>query len=224
MPAEQLVQDDAEREDIGAPVERLAAELLGRHVRDLALERSGAGRARAVGRFGDAEVDHLRGAVAVDEDVVGRDVAVDQAERLSVAVAQIVRVLQTGRGLRDDLQDLREREQLVQLGRALGDAAQVRAVDELHRDEVVPVRLAQIENRDDVRMVELRSEPRFVQEHVDELLVARQVREDPLEADLLLEARGACLPGEVDLRHSAGGDQLDELVLPERCGHRARGG
>src|SRR5436309_3221789 len=61
--------------------------------------------------------------------------------------------------------------------------------------------------------------PRLVEEHVDELLVAREVRQDALQADQLLEARRAGLLGEVHLGHAAGGDELDELVLADRGRH-----
>src|SRR5688572_2755255 len=36
----ELPQDDAEREDVGPAIEALAVQLLGRHVRELAFERS----------------------------------------------------------------------------------------------------------------------------------------------------------------------------------------
>jgi len=143
-----------------------------------------------------------------------------EPQRLSLRVGQIVRVLQAGRGHRDDLAHLGDGEDLAQLLRALGDGAQARPVDELHRDEVVPVGLAQVVDADDVRMIEPRREPGLVEEHLDELLVAREVREDALETDELLEAGCAGLPRQVDLGHPAGGDELDELVLAQRAGHR----
>ena len=58
-------------EDVGAAVEGQAADLLGRHVGELALERAGAGLARLLGRLGDAEVDDLDVALPRDEDILG---------------------------------------------------------------------------------------------------------------------------------------------------------
>ena len=60
---------------------RSRARLLGRHVRDLALEHAGARLERRVHRLRDAEVDDLHLAVVGDEDVVRGHVAVDDAER-----------------------------------------------------------------------------------------------------------------------------------------------
>src|SRR6185295_17133519 len=55
----ELVEDDADGEDVGAPVEAEAADLLRAHVRELALERAGARAAGFFGRLGDTEVDDL---------------------------------------------------------------------------------------------------------------------------------------------------------------------
>ena len=60
---EHLVHDDAEREDVAAAVERLAEDLLGRHVRVLALDRAGARPRVRAARLRDAEVEQLHGAV-----------------------------------------------------------------------------------------------------------------------------------------------------------------
>ncbi len=57
----QLPEHDAEREDVGATVDRLAAHLLRRHVRELALERAGARVGHARAELRDAEVDDLGG-------------------------------------------------------------------------------------------------------------------------------------------------------------------
>jgi hypothetical protein len=87
---EELVEDDAERVDVGALIEGAAEGLLGRHVRDLALDGHvgvdggrGSGAvdvAGAGGGAGDAEVEDLHGAREAQHDVVRADVAVDDAE------------------------------------------------------------------------------------------------------------------------------------------------
>ncbi|MCI0586633.1 MAG: hypothetical protein L0323_07315 [Planctomycetes bacterium] len=81
---EELVGDHAERVDVGAGVDRLRPprELLGAHVGERAHDLPGAGverRRLEVGLRdpGDAEVEDLRLAAAVDEDVAGLEVAVD---------------------------------------------------------------------------------------------------------------------------------------------------
>src|SRR5690606_38654631 len=54
-----LVHHDAEREDVAAPVERLAEDLLGRHVRVLAFDRAGARARVRAARLRDAEIEQL---------------------------------------------------------------------------------------------------------------------------------------------------------------------
>ena len=58
-PGEQLPQDDARRVQIGAPVERLAARLLGRHVADLAVDDAGRGLLELQRRRRQPEVGQL---------------------------------------------------------------------------------------------------------------------------------------------------------------------
>ena len=80
---EQLPQDDARREHVGARVERVTARLLGAHVPGLAADHVvGHGR-RHVVRAGDAEVAQLDLALEADEHVRRRDVAMHDAERLA---------------------------------------------------------------------------------------------------------------------------------------------
>ena len=106
----ELPEHDAEREDVGRAIDLGAAHLLGRHVRELALERARARRREPVGDLGDAEVDDLRVAVVGDEEVVRRDVAVDEAEELAVLAAQLVRRVQAlGRVGADARGELRAR-------------------------------------------------------------------------------------------------------------------
>ena len=90
---EHLPQHHPECPDVRARVDRFAASLLGAHVgggaEDDALDRGvtgdggGEGQARVAGLrlpcLGEAEVEHLDGAVGPDPDVGGLEVAVDDA-------------------------------------------------------------------------------------------------------------------------------------------------
>ena len=95
LAGEHLEQHPAEGPDVGAPVDRLALGLLGRHVgggaQDHPGQRSGGGERRRVGRvaaspsagdlqrLGQAEVEHLDLAIGGDHDVGRLEVAVDHA-------------------------------------------------------------------------------------------------------------------------------------------------
>ena len=85
MPAGgELVQQDAEREDVRLGRDRLAARLLGRHVADRADDEARlrcsagrvAGRERVGLQPGQPEVEQLDVAVGPDHHVLGLDVAV----------------------------------------------------------------------------------------------------------------------------------------------------
>ena len=111
-----------DREHVGAEVERLALDELGRHVRRRAEELAGDGHALQVDDLRDAEVHQLEHAVLADHDVLGLDVAVDDAGG--------VRVRERAADLDgDQRRDLREGE------RARGQELLERlAVDELGDD------------------------------------------------------------------------------------------
>ena len=130
---EHLVQDGAERENVGPGVDRATFRLLRRHVGGRAHDNARLGRHRADGRFGrrqldqfrEPEVEHLRASVAGDHDVGRLDVAMDDAAAVGdrKRAGDLHRVIQC-RGNRD---------------RPLGEQPiERRAVDQLHRDERRP--------------------------------------------------------------------------------------
>ena len=90
-PGRELVEHDAEREDVASLVDRLAIGLLGRHVArraDQATEGGDLGqglvasRGRAGGELGEAEVEYFETAVGGEHDVGGLEVAVHDAARV----------------------------------------------------------------------------------------------------------------------------------------------
>ena len=218
----QLPQDRAQREHVAAAVERLAAALLRRHVRDLALEGAVPGVGLQRGHAGDAEVDQLHAAVVADEDVRGRDVAVDDAERVAVAVLLVMGVVQPGGGADDDLQNVLGRQPpTLRLDRT-DDLAQVLADDVLHREEEGAVVVADVVHLRDVGVMQRRRQASLRQQHPDEVLVVRVRREDPLERDQLLEAVLRQRPRHEQLRHPTDREPRQQLVLAEPHERRLR--
>ena len=102
-------QDHADREDVGAIVDALAADLLGRHVVELAAVAPGLREAVRVGALRDPEVENLRDALRGDDHVRRREVAMHDLEQLAVDAAGLVRVIETVEDLRQDLQRDRDR-------------------------------------------------------------------------------------------------------------------
>ena len=98
----ELPEHDPKGKNVGAPIELLPAQLLGRHVRHLALELARVRRREPPGGLGDAEVDDLRVALVRDEQVVRRHVAVDEPEQLPVLAAELVRRVQAFGRVGDD--------------------------------------------------------------------------------------------------------------------------
>ncbi len=125
-------------------------------------------------------------------------------------VLEGVRVLQALRGFEtNEASDLGRDLELLLVG-AREELTQVAAVDELHDEVEVALELTVRENLDDVGVVQVRAEIGLLAEHELELLVLREVRQDPFERDGLLEAADAKLLGPIHLGHAARGEPFDE--------------
>ena len=96
---------------------------------------------------------------------------------------------------------------------AAGDAlAQRLAVDEFRDQESRAVVIADLVNREDVRVVERRRRPRLVQKTAQSLRIAAQLRPQYLERDRSPERR---IDGLVDLAHPAGAEEAEDLVTAD---------
>ncbi len=141
---EHLVEDEAQREEIGPRIDLLSVRLLGRHVRGRAEDATLLRRAHVeqlfvvgehddglVDELGEAKIKDLDRSIAGDHDVLGLDVAMDDA--------RVVRDGEPDRDVARDAHRLRDSE------RPRGDPrAQRLSAHELHRDERAALVLARV--------------------------------------------------------------------------------
>jgi hypothetical protein len=126
-----------------------------------------------------------------------------------------VRGVERGGDLRPD-PDHDPRRHLELLLLELADGAVERIAAHVIEDDVVVVTLAtDVDGRDDVRMANGRRDVGLVVQHVDEGLVAGEVRMDPLQRDGLDEAADPERARDEHLAHPAGGESFDDLVAPQ---------
>ena len=179
-----LVRDAAELVDVGAPIDAIAARLLGRHVARIA-ERHAEARRRGL-RVGLDELrepeveqlDEVRLAAADREvDVARPQIAMDVADR--------VRLHQRLADLDQDVGDALDRELLL----AREHVIERLALEQLHR-EVEPAvgRAAEVVDLDDVLVVDLGDRRRLAPEPLDREVVARQLGVEHLDRDLAAQA------------------------------------
>jgi hypothetical protein len=200
-----LVQDDAERVDVGAAIRAAAHQLLGRHV----LERAdGGAHDRQVGRLRqiaaredlrDAEVEHLHDIVRRDEDVRGLEITVDDAEVVCLAQG------------RAHLGPDREHALPGQGAARAKQVEQRPALEQLHRDERQPIGFAELVGRDDVRAEQLAQHDALAPEPLDEARISGELAMHDLERDALAahDLRAA-----IDRTERADRDPLLDLVAP----------
>ena len=196
---ERVVARDAERVEIAARVDGLAARLLGAHVVGVAHDAA-VGRERVrLCRARDAEVGDERPlTAALEEDVLGADVAMDEPRP--------VRVGERPRDLAQHARRLAGKERA-----ALADAfAERRPLDERHDDVDEAAALPDRVHRDDVRMGQCRGGLRLAQECLAQLGALGQRGRQHLDRH---GTREADLASEVDDSHSPATDLAIERVF-----------
>jgi len=217
LPDRDLVEHDAEREDVAAVIDVLARRLLRRHVAELAGQHLGARVLAARAR--DPEIDHLHEAVLRDEQVRRRDIEVDDVERLAgqrraFRAALRVKIAQPRGRLADQLDRVLERQEPAVRDAAPAQLVELLTDDVLHRDVRDAVVLVDVVDVHDVGVVELRADLRLVEEHLDDPRIIGELRAQLLDHDFLLEAGHRRLARQIDLRHTADREPAQQRVAP----------
>src|SRR5712692_7557858 len=119
----------------------------------------------------------------------------DEPERLTLAGARLVRVVESSGSVRDDTASRTERDRLVLASGVLLKMPQVLSGHILHRQEIRAALLPEIEDLDQVRVIEAGSDPRFGEKHLAKLFVIREMRKERLDDDQLLESLRPGGPG-----------------------------
>ena len=169
--------------------------------------------------MGDAEVGEASHAVDADEDVVRRDVAMDEVERLALRAGELVSCVQSRQRVEEDPQREVERQRPPHAPERAQQGLERRPLDVLHDQEEALFVLLDVEGGDDVGVPDARREAGLVEEHVDEIGLGRQVRVHGLDGDQPLEAARAERAAEAHLGHPARGDDADDLVAAATQGH-----
>ena len=211
---EGLPEHAADAEQVGLDGVGLAEGDLGGEVGQLALDGAGGGEAGgAVAGPGEAEVGQLDGAVEAEQDVVGRDVAVDDGGGPAVEADAIVGGAEAAQGADRDAGGDGPGDVADCVAVDLDQGPEVDALDPFH-DQVVGAALAaEVVDLDDVGVGELAADARLLDEHVDVVLERTELGLDVLDGDGALEPGGAAHDGLVDRGHPAFAGERHELVL-----------
>ncbi len=201
LAGEHLVEHDAQRVDVGLAVDLVAERLLGRDVVGGAQHAAVRGQALVDEHARDAEVGHLGRPLGVDQDVLGLDVAVDDAA--------VVRGAQRAGDL-DRVGDRLGDRQAAQAADALLERLALDVLEhDVGRRVAVVALLAGVDDLDDVRVVELGHGAGLAAEALQLVGVAGRLAMHQLDRDRPLE-HGVERP--VDRRHAAGADLGVEAV------------
>jgi hypothetical protein len=204
---EHFVKDQSQREDVAALVDRLAVDLLRRHVLQRARQRADAdqrgagdaGRAIAARQpFRQSEVEQLRDTAAQHH-----------VSRLQIAMHQAVRVR-----VRERFGDLHgDRDRFIRRQRAAHHAIGQRLALEVFHDEVIEIAVApDVVDAADIGMLEMRHRLRFTLESLARFRRHARAADDDLDRDRSIQTR---IARAIHLAHAALADRLDNLVGAE---------
>jgi hypothetical protein len=168
------MNDDCERPDVRAAVDRSRARLFRAHVGDCSDRLVQIAVRRAV-NLGDPEIENLRRPIGQEDDVGGLDVAMDDP--------RFVRVSESARHL------LRDRKGFIEREAAAVEARLQRfAIVERHGDEQLSVLgLPDLVDRADARVIEGGGGARFSDESRLGVRVFTQVRRKKFQCDMTAE-------------------------------------
>ncbi len=195
LPGQHLVEHHAQRVDVGARVDRLAKHLLGGHVERRAHHHLGQRQSFVVQGERDAEVDHARLHLLVDEDVGWLEVAMNDAVPVGMGNA--------ARHLRQQLDALPCRQRML-----VEQLVQIQTVDVVHRQVGHAVLDAVAVDSQDIGMVQSGHQSALALEAFGRS--AGQVQH--LDCQVALQSG---IEGAVDLSHAALADQLLQPVAAE---------
>src|SRR5262249_8616356 len=150
-----------------------------------------------------------------DEDVLGRDVSMDDLEGNSIRIPELVNGVKAGTDICRDAQRDVERKRRSHMPDVAIELADGLAVDELHRVIEDAAVFTDLQDPRDVLMIDLSRDARLIEEHVAELAIGAIARKDGLQSDQSLEpvlARHACEP---DGAHTALREDAEQLVAVE---------
>jgi len=197
-----LVEDHAERVDIGAAIDVLGiGDLLGRH--ELRRPHHHALLLVVDGQEPrDAEVEHL--------DVIERVVLVGQEHVVGLEVAVNDACVVRGVQRRCDLRRDPDRAPHRQAAEPIDLVGEQRAFEELERDvRDMAVHEAHVRRLDDVRMPERAGRARLVHEPLDHVRIRRELGMEDLDRDLALDQR---VLGQEHRAHPAFAQRADDPV------------
>ena len=206
-----LVGGDAERIQIAAAIDALGRRLLGRDILRRPHENARARQAltTGLGRLGDPKIGQQHAPVGIDHDILRLDIAVDCALRVGIIERR-----------RDRLDDS-DRVAQPQCSALFDDRVERTAAHILHRDIAQPVVLADIVDRDDIRVPQIRSGDGLAIETPGELGIDRQLRRQHLERHRALEQG---IARAVHARHAAAPDlfldQVAAQLLSDQTGQQ----
>ena len=165
-------QQAAERVDVRAGVDALAADLLRRDIVERPDPVAGLGRAGHAQRvLGQPEVGQIDVVLGGQEDIGGLDVAVHQTGRVGLVER------------RADLGHDPRRPLRVEVALAPHQAAHVVAGDVAHRDVGDPALVTRVVDRDHVRVIDRRRDLRLAHEPGPDRLILQQPGRDHLQRD-----------------------------------------
>ncbi len=212
--AKHLPQDHAHRKEVCLRADFAAACLLGSHVRDFAFEYACGREREVICHPSDAKVGDFDGAFAIQQEVVGGDVAVGEEHWLALDF-ECMGVMERTCRLDGDLDGVGDGKGPSLFLPKTQEMLQIGAIDPLHRHKQIVSILAELVRLNDMRVFQQSCDAAFVEEHLDKGRMVFVFGMQSFDGEFAEGAVGVLCGGIKDLAHSADSHSLDKSVTTE---------
>ncbi len=183
LPGYQFVQKNPRGEDIRAMINLAAVCLFRGHISHFSLYCADLCERAPGGRLCDTEIHNLNFAVIRYQNILRRNIPVNQVEGTTVQVFQAVGIVEPGTDKRDHVKFVIQVQYVVFYFGLVHDLPQILSEQVLHGDKIIALDISEVINLDNIFMIEQRRQLCLYDKTVDQLFFPGKMRKYHLDGD-----------------------------------------
>ena len=214
---EKFPEDNPQRKNIGAQIQRLTAGLFGAHVAKLAFECSRAGTFKFTFGLSNTKIDDFDLTFEAQHNILWTDITVSDVQGPPGGTVQTaMSMIESCGDFLDDVGNLLDGEGALGLFHLIEDLTNIAPLNVIHDQKKLVSFDAEFIDGDDIAMIQVDSDLRLVFKHVNEFALIKILWENALDGDKFRNALGTLGLGEIHLGHPTGGELFKEDIFSKR--------